>query len=142
MALLTPKEKLFAVYNALRAGNGQPAINPDDFDMSPPQAYAGPRSNSNSVFYLQPKASSPSFGLATIYYNRVNLSSITTIRISKGSASTFADLLTPLNTELGLSFALTDFASVTIPAAPGSFTLTATTGNLILTGSTTITLDV
>lgn len=141
MALLTPKEKLMAIYNADLVANGKPVIVPDDFDMSPPAAYSGPRSTKTTVIYLQPKAASPNIGLATIYYNRINLASITTLRVAKGSSTTLTELLADLNLELGLAFVASDFSPVALPSAPGTFTLTATAGNLAFTGATTVTLD-
>lgn len=141
MALLTPKDKLMAVYNAELQANGKPTIDPADFDMSAPAAYSGPRSTRNTVIYLQPLAASPSFGLATIYYNRVNLATVTSVRVTKGSAATLTDLLPALNIQLGLEFVAADFSPVTLPSAPGTFTLTATSTNLVMTGSTTVTLD-
>lgn len=140
MALLTPKEKLIAIYNADLIANGKTAINVDDFDMSTPAAYSGPRSTKTTVIYLQPKASSPNIGLATIYYNRINIGTITTLKVTKGSATTLTELLPNLNTELGLTFSATDFSPVSLPSS-GTFTLTATATNIAMTGSTTVTLD-
>lgn len=141
MALLTPKEKLMAIYNANLLANGKPTVNAADFDMSPPAAYSGPRSTKTTVIYMQPKPESPNIGLATIYYNRINLATVTTLRVTKGAATTLEELLPALNTELGLTFTAADFSPVALPAAPGSFTLTATAANIAMTGATTVTLD-
>lgn len=141
MTLLTPKEKFIAIYNADLAANGKPTLNPDDFEMSVPANYSGPRSTKNTVIYLQPLASSPYIGLATIYYNRINLATISTLRVSKGSATTLGELLPTLNIELGLNFSTADFTTTTLPSGLGTFTLTASAANLAFTGATTVTLD-
>lgn len=141
MALLTPREKWLAVYNADLQANGKPAIVPDDFDMSTPTVYSGPRSTKNTVMYLQPKASAPIIGLGIAYYNRIALSTLTTLSVAKGAATTLTELLPALNIVLGLNFAATDFSAVSLPAAPGSFTLTATATNIMFTGAATVALE-
>ena len=141
MALLTAKEKLIAVYNYDLTANGRPTVNPAEFEMSAPAAYSGPRSPQNTVIYLSPLPTSPNIGLSTIYYNRLNLSVVTTLRVTKGSATNLATILPLLNIELGIVFATTDFQDVALPAVGSSFTLTATPSNILLLGSCSVMLD-
>lgn len=137
MSLVTPKEKLIAIYNQDRVNNGLAVIVADDFNLDPPQNYSGSRSPKNTRVYLTPKPSSANVGRITLYYNRIDLATITSLMVSKTTEANVIDLLTQINDELGVSLVASDMVNTTLPSA-GPFTLTATATNLIYTGSTSV----
>jgi hypothetical protein len=134
---IDPKAKLFAIYNQDRINNGLPTIMPDDFDMGTPEAYSGSRSPKNTRLYLQPKPSSSAVGRITLYYDRINLATITNLTLVKASEANIVDLLPKINTELGVALVAADIVNTTLPAS-GPFNLTASATNLVYTGTTSV----
>ena len=108
-----------------------------DFDFGTPEPYSGSRSTNNTRLYLTPKAGSTAVGRITLYYNRIALSSITGLTVVKGSAVNIVDLLTQINTELGVELVEADIVNGVLPATVG-FSLTASSANLIFTGTTSV----
>ena len=137
MPLVTPKEKLIAIYNQDRVNNGLAVIVADDFNLDPPQNYSGSRSPKNTRVYLTPKPSSANVGRITLYYNRIDLATIASLMVTKTTQTNVVDLLTQINDELGVTLVASDIVNTTLPSA-GPFTLTATATNLIYTGSTNV----
>ena len=137
MPLVTPKEKLIAIYNQDRVNNGLAVIVADDFNLDPPQNYSGSRSPKNTRVYLTPKPSSANVGRITLYYNRIDLATIASLMVTKTTETNVVDLLTQINDELGVTLVASDIVNTTLPSA-GPFTLTATATNLIYTGSTSV----
>lgn len=141
MSLLTPEEKLVAIYNASLIENSQDPVDIDDFDISVPQVYSGARSAKTTVVQLTPKAGAPSVGIAKIYYDRIDLTNVTTLTVDRGGANSLAELLPALNEELGLEFSTDDFQPTSFGGGDPNFTLTAKASNLIMTGSATVTFE-
>lgn len=137
MPLVTPKEKLIAIYNQDRVNNGLAVIVADDFNLDPPQNYSGSRSPKNTRVYLTPKPSSANVGRITLYYNRIDLATIASLMVTKTTETNVVDLLTQINDELGVTLVASDIVNTTLPST-GPFTLTATAINLIYTGSTSV----
>lgn len=137
MPLVTPKEKLIAIYNQDRVNNGLAVIVADDFDLDAPAVYSGSRSPKNTRVYLTPKPSSANVGRITLYYNRIDLATITSLMVTKTTEANVVDLLSQINDELGVTLVTSDVVNTTLPST-GPFTLTATATNLIYTGSTSV----
>lgn len=134
MATPTPKEKLVAIYNAGRVSNGLPVIDGAEFDIEAPVAYSGSRSPANTRVYLTPKPASVNVGRITLYYDRISLSTITTLMVKKTTETKTVDLVGQLSDELGVVLTASDIVDTTLPAT-GPFTLTATATNLMYTGA-------
>lgn len=137
MSTITPQEKLFAIYNLDRTNNGLPVIDATDFIVGDPEVYSGSRSPKNTRVYLTPKPSSSNIGRITLYYNRIDFATITTLMVTKGAAVNVVDLLPQINEELGITLVAADISNTTLPTT-GPFTLTATAVNLVYTGSTNV----
>lgn len=134
---LDPKNKLISIYNLMRSGDGQVALELSDFNFGTPEPYTGLRSEKNTRIMLIPKNSMSIYGRSILYYNRIDLSTIDNFSVVKGSATTVLGLLPAINAELGVE--LEDFDVEEAALGTGtSFTLTASPTNLIFTGSTTI----
>lgn len=131
------KDKIFAVYNALRVADSKPTVLANDFVMGVPADYNGPSSPKNTRLYMSPSATSPSVGRITLYYDRIDLVDITTLAITKGAAIMISDVLEQINDELGIELAVTDIVDAALPPA-GPFTLTASAANLIYKGSCSV----
>ena len=104
--LLNPKSKIVAVYNKVRVDRGLPAINEVDFEFSNPVPYSGIKSTKNTRIYLTPRANSSQIGRITVYYDRINLSTVVGAKVIRGTATTVSQLLTEINEELGLSVSI------------------------------------
>ena len=137
MPLVTPKEKLIAIYNQDRINNGLGVIVADDFNLESPQIYSGSRSPKNTRVYLTPKPSSANVGRITLYYNRIDLATITSLMVTKMTETNTVDLLAQISDELGVTLFASDIVDTTLPNT-GPFTLTATATNLLYTGSTNV----
>lgn len=136
---LDPQNKIVAIYNRERTENLLPTIDGDDYTFSLPEVYSGPRSPSNTRVRLTPKVESLNYGDIRIYYNRINLSTISGLSIVKGTATTVLGLLEKINEELGVEMTATDIEEAALGVAT-TFQLTASPQNLIFIGSTTVSL--
>lgn len=134
---LDPKNKIVAIYNAQRIANSLPTIDGDDYTFSLPEVYSGPRSLSNTRVKLTPNVESLNFGDIRVYYDRINLSTLSGFSVVKGSATTVLGLLNQINEELGVEMTATDIEEAALGVA-STFELTASPQNLIFIGSTTI----
>ena len=83
------------------------------------------------------KSTSAAFGRITVYYNRINLATITGQKVVKGSATTVTQLLPEINEELGVELTSLDIEEAPLGIA-STFTLTAAPNSYIFTGSTII----
>lgn len=135
--LLNPKNKIVAVYNKDRADRGLLPIDPNDYDFSNPSPYSGVKSTKNTRIYLTAKQASSQFGRITIYYDRINLATITGAKVIKGSATTVTQLIDAINEELGVELSNADVEEAALGITP-TFTLTASPISLIFIGSTSI----
>lgn len=134
---LDPKVKIVAIYNKRRQLDGKLPISQADYNFSDPVPYTGPRSNHNTRIKLTPKTDAGAYGLITIYYDRIDLATITGAKVVKGSATTVTQLLAEINEELGVE--LTSLDVLEAPLGNGTtFTLTAAAKSLIFVGSTQI----
>lgn len=134
---LDPKRKLVAIYNKDRADAGLQPISYDDYNFSNPTPYSGVKSANNTRVYLTPKSTSAAFGRITVYYNRINLATITGQKVVKGAATTVTQLLPEINEELGVELTSLDIEEAPLGIA-STFTLTASPNSYIFTGSTII----
>lgn len=137
MPTINPKEKLVAIYNLDRTNNGLQPILETEFDFGAPETYSGPRSTKNTRIYLTPKASSASVGRITLYYDRINLATITTLAVVKAAEVNVVDMLPKLNEELGITLVAADITNGVLPAS-GGFTLTASATNILYSGTTNV----
>lgn len=136
----TPLQKLNAVTNMERAAAGSPNVDFLQYDMGVPTDYTGSLTTNNSRMVLKAKLASTAVGTFVLHYNRIALASVTTLVISKGSATALADVLEQISEQLGLDFEPEDFEHVTLPAT-GTFVLKAEPGNLIYRGQTNVTVN-
>ena len=139
MANLTLKEKFLAVTNAKRVTDGEPILLMTDIDFGTPEAYSGSRSPRTNRIYLTPKASSIMVGRATVYFDKIDLATITSLAVVKGAATTIAELLPQINDEMGVALEVTDIVPGALPGSGTTFTLTASAGNLLFKNATTVT---
>lgn len=128
-----PVEKIYAAYNVKRVDRGLTPIDPEDFEMQDPVVFSGPQSTLNTKIQLLPKLASNAFGTINLFYDRVNLDTLVTPRIVKGSATTVFEALPAINEELGIVLEERDVVDGSLGA--NDFTLTATPVNKIFTGS-------
>lgn len=134
---LDPKIKIMAVYNKLREDASNPTLDIEDYNFGLPEPYSGPRSPKNTRIKLTPKPSTGIYGYILLYYNRIDLSTLTGFSVEKGSATTVLGLLPAINEEMGVELEPTDVEEA--PLGTGtSFTLTASPQNMIFIGSTEI----
>lgn len=135
--LLSPRSKIIAVYNKVRLDRGLPAILEADFEFSNPFTYVGVKSTKNTRIYLTPKANSSQIGRITVYYDRIDLSTIVGSKVIRGSATTVTQLIPEINEELGVELTNNDVEEAPLGVTP-TFTLTASPTSLIFVGSTSI----
>lgn len=139
MAIPTIKTKFFAVVNKHLQDNGQPTIDPADFTVNVPATYTGSAYNRNTRLVLDAPLESTSVGRTTIYYDRINLATITGLNVEKGAATTLLQLLPAINELMGVQFEAADVIDVVLPSS-GTFELAASASNLIYTNAATLTL--
>lgn len=125
------------MYNAERVLRNKPPILATDFDFTPPEVYSGPRSTRNTKVFLLPKSVSGNYGRITIYYDRINLNTLTGITVIKGSNTRIYQVIGQLNEETGMNMSSADLVDDPL-AVSGSTTITASTGSYLFTGNTTI----
>lgn len=141
MAIPTIKTKFFAVVNKHLTDNGDPAIDPDDFLVNVPQVYTGTAYDRNTRLMLDAPLESTSVGRTTIYYDRINMATITGMQVEKGAATNLVDLLPAINELMGVQFLPADVVDVVLPSS-GTFEMAASASNLIYIGAMIITLIV
>lgn len=139
MANISLKEKFLAVTNAKRLADGEPSLSMAEIDWGDPVDYSGARSTKSKRLYLTPKPSSLVVGRSTVYYDQINLSTITTLMVVKGAAAMVADLLPQISDEMGVTLELADITNAALPGSGTTFTLTASATNLLYKGSCTVT---
>jgi 3-oxoacyl-ACP reductase-like protein len=140
MANPTIIEKIQTVYNAKRAASGLDAVDFDQYTMSLPETYTGPQTDSDTVVYAVPEASSNNIGRLKMFIKRVNMSDAVGITVTRGSSTRIVQLLPQLSNEFGLELIADDIVDDVLPSA-NSFTLTASASNRIFKGSTTVILE-
>ena len=134
---LNPKLKIVAIYNKRRVDQGLSPINVADYSFSNPIQYAGVKSTKNTRIYLTPNTSSSQFGRITIYYDRIDLSSVVGARVIKHDATTIVELLPSINEELGVELSALDIVDGQLTDNL-NFVLRASPNSLVFTGSTSI----
>lgn len=134
---LNPKLKIVAIYNKRRVDQGLSPINVDDYSFSNPIQYAGVKSTKNTRIYLTPNLSSSQFGRITIYYDRIDLSSVIGARVIKHDATTIVELLPNINEELGVELTALDIIDGQLTDNI-NFVLKASPNSLVFTGSTSV----
>ena len=135
--LVTPKEKMFAQVNKQRTTQGLAVLDHNEFTLDIPQAIVGSQTNRNTKCLTFPTAASTFVGPISLFYDRIDLATITTVYVVKGTALNVNDLIPELSLKLGLQFAAGYFENTALPNTP-SFTLRATTESALHTGFTTI----
>lgn len=134
---LDPKNKIVAIYNKQRTTASLPTIVGDDYTISLPEEYDGPRSPSNTRVKLTPKVDSLNYGDIRVYYDRINFSTISGLSVVKGTATTVLGLLAKINEELGTELAATDIEEAALGVAT-TFNLTASPQNLLFIGTAVV----
>lgn len=141
MSIPTVSQKFYAVVNKHLTNLSLPTINPADYNASTPEVYTGSAYPRNTRLVLDAPLESSVVGRTTIYYSRIDMAtSLTGLVVAKGSATTLLELLPALNEAIGIQFGPNDVVPVNLPAS-GSFTLQASTTNLLYSGQVSITLS-
>lgn len=135
----TVQVKFFAVLNKHLTDNNFPAINPAEFVINAPTVYSGTAYLRNTRLILDAPLESTSVGRTTVYYDRINLASITGLQVSKGAATSIIELLPAINELMGITLTVNDVVNAVLPLS-GTFSLEATSSNLIYVGLSTMTL--
>lgn len=139
MAIPSVPTKFFAVLNKHLTDNSFPAIDPAAFVVNAPTVYSGTAYPRNTRLVLDAPLESTSVGRTTVYYDRINLASITGLQVSKGSATTVFELLPAINELMGIALDANDVVNGVLPAS-GAFNLQASATNLIYTGLSSLNL--
>lgn len=142
MPLPTPLTKFFAVANKKLTDQNKPTIDPADYPSVTPQPYSGVRSAHNTVVLLDPPLNSSAVGRTTIFYDRIDMATITGLSVEKGTATSLTELLPAINDALGIALSLSDFEPVGSIPASGPMSVTAAATNLLYKGTLTFTLIV
>lgn len=140
MSLPTPAAKLFAVINKWLSDNSKPTINPSDYTNLYPRAYSGVLFQRNTLLHLDPPLSSTITGRTSVFYDRIDMSTITGLSVEKGAATSFVELLPKINEVIGFQFTTSDFNNVDSIPLSGSMSITASPNNLLYTGTFTFNL--
>lgn len=135
--MLSPQEKLRLVFNEYRKSIQKEEYTAPMFILSEPESYVGARSDKNTLVVIDasPNPSIP------VFYNRVSLADWQPMSIVIGTRTTLKELLAEMNQRyFGIAFTEYDFEPRSFTASDTSFTLTATSRNLLFTGSCTVQL--
>ena len=91
-----------------------------EFNFSDPVAVAVPTPTHNTMIRMVPYVHSGYYGSRKVYYNRIHVSELGTISVTRGAALNVVDLLTQINDKLGILIKPTDIYDAVLPAAvPG-----------------------
>lgn len=135
------KAVLLALYNAKEGTNLQLS----DFAFSMPIMPTENNPIRNTKIKLYPYAASGYYGVKTIYYNRIHLSELGTIRVTRGNAVTLVDLLPAINNKYGVDILATDVVNYTLPALTTSqdivVDITFTGSSIVFYAGDVITLE-
>jgi hypothetical protein len=135
--MLSPQEKLRLVFNEYRKSIQKQEYTAPMFILSEPESYIGARSDKNTLVVIDatPNPSIP------VFYNRINLSQWSPMTAYRGTHTQLKEILPQLNQRyFGIAFTEYDFEPRSFTASDTSFTLTATSRNLLFTGSCTVQL--
>lgn len=111
---------LLALYNAKEGTSLQLT----DFVFSIPVLPTENNPIRNTKIKMYPYAASGYYGVKTIYYNRIHLSELGIIRVTRGNAVTLVDLLPAINNKYGVDILPTDVINYTLPALTTSQDIT------------------
>lgn len=135
--MLSPQEKLRLVFNEYRKSIQKEEYTAPMFILSEPESYIGARSDKNTLVVIDatPNPSIP------VFYNRVDLSQWSPMTAYRGTHTQLKEILPQLNKRyFNIAFTEYDFEPRSFTASDTSFTLVATSRNLLFTGSCTVQL--
>ena len=91
-----------------------------EFTFSDPVAITIPTPTRNTMIKLAPLAASGYYGVRKVYYNRIHVSELGQIVVSRGAATRVSDLLPQINEKYGVYIQPTDIYDGLLPAeVPG-----------------------
>lgn len=132
---------LLALYNAKEGTSLQLS----DFVFSIPVMPTENNPIRNTKIKMYPYAASGYYGVKTIYYNRIHLSELGVIRVTRGNALTLVDLLPAINSKYGVDILPTDVINYTLPALTTSqdivVDITFSTSSVVFYAGDKITLE-
>jgi len=130
------KEIIIEMVNAFNNSN----IKLEDVLISSPVPIVS--SNKNTSIKIMPEANSGLYGVKTVNYNRLHISTLSSISVLLGNATTTLDLLNAINEKYGVLLNDRDIVSSTLNAPQGdgsrTGTLTMSNNSLIFYGSAEI----
>ena len=135
--MLSPQEKLRLVFNEYRKSIQKEEYTAPMFILSEPESYIGARSDKNTLVIIDatPNPSIP------VFYDRIALSQWPAMTAYRGTHTQLKEILPQLNKRyFGIAFTEYDLEPRSFTASDTSFTLTATSRNLLFTGSCTVQL--
>lgn len=135
--MLSPQEKLRLVFNEYRKSIQKEEYTAPMFILSEPESYIGARSDKNTLVIIDatPNPSIP------VFYDRIDLSQWSPMTAYRGTHTQLKQILPQLNKRyFGIAFTEYDFEPRSFTASDTSFTLAATSRNLLFTGSCTVQL--
>lgn len=90
----------------------------DDFEFGDPTEVTMPNPTHNTVITFGPKAHSGYYGIKKVYYNRVHVSDLGVISVTKGNATRVSHLLTKINQKYGILITELDIYDALLPDIP------------------------
>ena len=87
-----------------------------EFTFSDPEAITIPTPTRNTMIKLAPLAASGYYGVRKVYYNRIHVSELGQIVVSRGAATRVSDLLAQINEKYGVYIQPTDIYDGLLPA--------------------------
>jgi hypothetical protein len=140
--LPTTQEALSVIvnqYNHGKASNLQ--INDTDYVFLPPVINTDVANVGDTLLHVKHHPKTGKIGGINLYYNRINLSEITTeVIVKKGSFTLISQIISSINDALGLNLTAADYVDASILPV-GSFTIQAASNSILFKNSLTITLE-
>ena len=108
-----PKKILLSRFNYINSLQ----LNPDDFTMSPPEAFTDNKRKTNTRVLLTPNVTSTGYNEFHIYYNRMELSDVfdrINLRVETAGLDYLYEILDLVNVALGVNLLTDDLEDTTI----------------------------
>ena len=109
-------------------------VKAQDYVFDKPSVYEGVDSTRNTKVILRPKVETGFYGKITIFYNRIDLSTLNyAMTVTVDGELLLSELVPQLNDRYGLRLRQSDIVDVQLPSS-GSVNLMTSSGSLLFTG--------
>lgn len=129
--------KFYAYLNHKLVEQNSEPIDPADYDPATPETYTGSTPATNSRIIFRPPLISPIIGNTVVYYDRGNLANRSDLVVTRGTATSIADVLDQISDQIGIQLGLNDVVQKNLPAS-GPVVLEAKPGCLLFYGTTNV----